>query len=61
MVIGIGLAQLAQPVGQEADGVVVLGVHHDEGAGLARDRHHLEHLAVGEGETLIGHEDLGRR
>ena len=56
-----GLAGALQPVGEEADRVVVLGVHHDERAGLARDAHHVEHLQVGERHALVGHEHLERR
>ena len=41
-----GLAGALQPVGEEADRVVVLRMHHDERAGLARDAHHVEHLAM---------------
>ena len=40
-------AGLLQPVGEKADRVVVLGMHHDERAGLARDAHHVEHFEVG--------------
>ncbi len=34
--MGRGLAGALQPVGEEADGVVVLGMHHHQRAGLAR-------------------------
>ncbi len=55
-----GLAGALQPVGEEADGVVVLGMHHDQRAGLARHAHHVEHFHVGERQALIGHEHLER-
>ena len=55
-----GLAGALQPVGQEADRVVVLRMHHHERAGLARDAHHVEHLQVGQRHALIGHEHLER-
>ena len=55
-----GLAGALQPVGEEADRVVVLGMHHHERAGLARDAHHVEHLEVGERQAVIGHEHLER-
>ena len=32
-----GLAGALEPVGEEADGVVVLGMDHHQRAGLARD------------------------
>ena len=55
-----GLAGALQPLGQEADGVVVLGMHHDQRAGLARHAHDVEHFDVGERQALIGHEHLER-
>jgi hypothetical protein len=58
VVIRRGLPRALQPVGQEADGVVVFGMHHDQGAGLARHGHDLQHLAVRQREALIGHEHL---
>ncbi len=37
---------------------MVLGVHHDERAVLARRGHHVEDLLVVQPGTLVGHEDL---
>ena len=54
------LAGPLEPVGEKADRVVVLGVHHHQRAGLARDRHDLQHLEIGEREPLVGHEHLER-
>jgi hypothetical protein len=56
-----GVAGALQPVGQEADRVVVLGMHHHQRAGLARDAHDVEHLHVGQRHAVIGHEHLERR
>ena len=53
-----GVAGPLQAVGEETDGVEILGMHHDQRAGLARDRHHFEDLAIAEREVLIGHEHL---
>ncbi len=55
-----GFSGTLQAVGEKTDGVVVFGMHHDEGAGFARDAHHIEHFHVGERETLIRHEHLER-
>jgi hypothetical protein len=55
-----GLSGALQAVGEEADGVIVFGMHHDECAGLARHAHHIEHFDVGEREAFIGHEHLER-
>ena len=54
----IGLAGALEAIGQEADGVVILGMDHHQRAGIARDAHDVEHFHVGERETLIGHEHL---
>ena len=43
---GRRLAGALQPLGEEADGVVVLGMHHHQRAGLARGREHLQQLDV---------------
>ena len=60
MVVRRGLARALQAIGEEADGVVVLGVHHDERAGLARHAHDVEHFQVGQRQPLVGHEHLER-
>ena len=60
VIVRRGLAGALQPVGEEADRVVVLGVDHHQRAGLARHGHDVEHLHVGEREPLIGHEHLER-
>jgi hypothetical protein len=40
------MACLLQAIGEEADGIEILGVDHDERTGLAGNRHHLQDLAV---------------
>src|SRR5260370_765914 len=56
----IPLRTALEAVGEEADRVVVLGVHHHQCAGFARGREHLEQLDIREGEVLVGHEHLER-
>ena len=55
-----GLAGTFQPFGEEADGVVVLRVHHHQRAGFPRGRENLQHLDVGQRQVLVGHEHLER-
>src|ERR1700720_2007754 len=49
-----------KPVGQEADGVVVLGMKHNESACLARNAHDFQDFPVSEGKAFIGHENFER-
>ena len=55
-----GFSSPLEAVGKEADGVVILGVHHDQRAGLARHAHDVEHFEVGERQPFVGHEHLER-
>ena len=55
-----GLAASLEAIGEETDGIEILGVDHDQRAGLAGNRHHLEDLAIAERQILIGHEHLER-
>src|SRR4051812_40617981 len=54
-------ARELEPVGQEADGVVVLGMNHNESARLARNAHNLKDFPVSESKAFIGHENFERR
>ncbi len=55
-----GAAGGFQPLGQPLDAVGVLGMDHRHRAVLARDRQHVEDLAVVELQVVVGHVDLER-
>ncbi len=50
-----------QPVGQVADGVVALTMHHHQRLLAAGHFEHLEQLLVAQNQVVIGHEDLEGR
>lgn len=55
-----GAALRFQPVGQELDDVVAFGMDHDERIVSLGDAQDLQHLAVGDLQIVVGHEDLER-
>ncbi len=44
---GRRLTGTLKTIGEKADGVEVLGMHHHQRAGLPRHRHDLEDVAIG--------------
>ncbi len=60
VVAGQGIALFQHPPREPRDHAVVLGMHHDERAVLARCGHHVEDLLIGQARALVRHEDLER-
>jgi hypothetical protein len=59
VVLRLGLPLGERLLDEDVDGVAVLGVHHDERAGLGGDLHGLEErLVVDHERALVGHEEL---
>ena len=58
VVLRRGEALVHQPLGQPLDELGVLGVHHADRLLPAHRGQHVEHLAVGELQALVGHVEL---